>query len=149
MINDDFDLDTSPLTEQDRRLILGRIHSLLFWVGKFIPEDELLEGQVVPLRDIVFHFVGKTDPSPEEVEAALSLANVLKRRAKELETCLSKCPDLTKGRAHMIMDETNGLLRAIDEIHHAKGADERMKVQALMSKVKDEKQWLNFIKEVY
>jgi hypothetical protein len=149
MINDSFDLDTGPLTSQDRNLILGRIHSLLFWVGKFIPEEEMLEGQKVPLRDIVFHFVGKPDPTPEEVEAALSLARVLEKRAKELEICLKECPGLTKGKAHMMMDEANGLLRAVDEIHHAKGADERVKAWALMSKVKDEKRWLSFIKEVY
>jgi hypothetical protein len=52
-MTDVFDLDPNPLTEEDRRRILGRIHSLLFWLGKFIPEEELLEGEKVPLRDVI------------------------------------------------------------------------------------------------
>jgi hypothetical protein len=148
-MNDRFDLDSGPLTEEDRRKVLARVHSLLFWVGKFIPEEELLQGQMVPLRDIVFRFLVKPDPSAEEVEAALSLADVMERKAREQEKCLRECPGLTRGQAHMMMDEINGLLRAVDEIHHAKGADERIKAQALMTRVRDEKRWLTFIKEAY
>ena len=143
------DLDSGPLTEEDRRRVLARVHSLLYWVGKFIPEEEILEDQKVPLRDIVFHFIANPNPSPEEVEGALSLANAIDRKAKELEVSLKESPDLTKGQAHMMMDEINGLLRAVDEIHHAKGADERLKAMALMSKVNDEKRWLTFINEAY
>lgn len=128
--------------------ILGRIHSLFFWLGKFVPEEEILEGQKLPLRDIVFNFVANPDPTDEEVEAAMSLAAALDKRAKELEEQLKDDPGLTRGQAHMLMDEINGLLRAVDEIHRSKGAEERLKAAALMARIKDEKRWLDFVKEV-
>ena len=147
-MDDASDQDSRPLTEEDRRKILARIHSLLYWLGEFIPEEEILEGQKLPLRDIVYQFIIKPNPSDEEVEAALSLANALNKKAKEQEACLQSCEGLTKGQAHQIMDEINGLLRAVDEIRHSKGADEMIKSVALMARVNDEKRWLAFVKEV-
>jgi hypothetical protein len=85
MINDKWDLDPNPLSEEDSRRIMARIHSLLFWLGKFIPEEELLEGQRIPLREIIFNFISKAEPSEEEVEEAMSLAEALQRKAKALE----------------------------------------------------------------
>jgi len=146
--NDKWDLDTSPLTEEDRAKILARIHSALYWLGRFIPEEEILEGKKLPLRDIIFKFVSKEQPSEEEVEVALSLADSMKRKAIELEDSLKSEEHLTKGQAHMLLDEICGLMRGVDEVRTSKGADAQLKAQALMTKVKDEKRWQEFLKSV-
>ncbi|MCX6652853.1 MAG: DUF5788 family protein [Methanomassiliicoccales archaeon] len=146
-MNDVFDSDPGPLTEEDRRKILGRIHSLLYWLGKFIPEEELLERERVQLRDVIFNYVTKQKPTEEEVQGALFLADALEGRAKQLESELSE-GDLTKGQAHILLDEICGLLRAVDEIRHAQDASAQIKAKALMSRVTDEKRWLSFVRSV-
>jgi len=147
-MTDRWDKDSSPLTKEDRERILGRIHFSFYWLGKFIPEEEWLEGQEIPLRDVIFRFITLENPSQEDVEGALALSTLLQKKAKELEECIKDCPDLTKGKAHMLMDEVNGLLRAVDEIRYAKGADAQIKASALMAKVNDEERWMKFVKEI-
>lgn len=124
---------------------MARIHSLLFWLGKFIPEEELLEGQRIPLREIIFNFISKAEPSKEEVGDAMSLAEALQRKAKDLEMEV-RYKQLSKGEAHMLLDEICGLLRAVDEIHHAKVGEANVKAVALMKRVADEKRWLHFVR---
>jgi len=145
MINDKWDLDPNPLSEEDSRRIMARIHSLLFWLGKFIPEEELLEGQRIPLREIIFNFISKAEPSEEEVEEAMSLAEALQRKAKALEMEI-RDKQISKGEAHLLLDEICGLLRAVDEIRHAKVGEANVKAMALMKRVADEKRWLNFVR---
>jgi len=132
----ELDRDPNPLTEEDRRKILSRIHSLLFWLGKFIPEEELLEGEKVPLRDVIFRYIMKENPSPEEVQGARQLE-------KQLQGGI-----LTKGEAHAILDEICGLLRAVDDIRKSRGANAPIKVKAMMNRVQDERRWLSFVKNV-
>jgi Family of unknown function (DUF5788) len=145
---DKWDLDTDPLNEDDRARILARIHSALYWLGKFIPEEEILEGKKVPLRDIIYKFVTKPTPSDEEVAAALSLSDSMQSKARDLEASLKSEQHLTKGQAHMLLDEICGLLRAVDEIRTSKGADAQLKARMLMAKIRDEKRWQEFIKSV-
>ena len=146
-MTDAFDRDPSPLTEEDRRKILGRIHSLLFWLGKFIPEEELLEGEKIPLRDVIFRYIMKENPSPEEVQGALDLADALEVKARQLEKQVQE-GILTKGEAHVILDEICGLLRAVDDIRKSRGANAPIKAKAMMNRVQDERRWLSFVKNV-
>ena len=145
---DIWDEDPSPLTEEDRAKILSRMHSLLFWLGKFVPEDEILEGKTVALRDIVFDFVTNPKPTAEQVRDAYSLANALEKKAGELEEELRK-GEMTRGQAHLLLDEICGILRAVEEIRTSTGQDAKMKIEALMDRVQDEKRWLKFVHQVY
>jgi hypothetical protein len=145
-MTDVWDSDGGQLTEQDRRAIFNRIHSMLFWLGKFIPDDEQLDGKRVNLRDVIFRFVTKEKPTEEETLEALQLAEIMEKKARSLEEEIKTRPDLTKGQAHVILDEICGLLRGVDEIRHAKGATATVKAKALMSKVADEKRWQEFVK---
>lgn len=145
---DKWDLDTRPLTEDDRNKILGRIHSSLYWLGKSVPEEEILEGREIHLRDIIFRFITEESPSEEEVVAALSLAEAMQRKARALEASLKSEEHLTKGKAHMLLDEICGLMRGVDEVRTAKGADAQLKARTLMDRVKDERRWQEFVKSV-
>jgi hypothetical protein len=135
------------LTEENRRRILSRIHSLLFWLGKFIPEEEMLAGEKVSLREVIFRYIMKENPSPEEVQGALDLAGTLEEKARQLEKELHEGL-LTKGEAHIILDEICGLLRAVDDIRKSKGANASIRVKAIMNRVQDERRWLNFVKKI-
>lgn len=126
---------------------MSRLHSLLFWLGKFIPEEELLEGENIPLREVIFRFIMKEDPSPEEVQGATDLANVLEAKAKNLEKQLHD-GQFTKGEAHMLLDEICGLLRAVDDIRKSKGASASIMAKVMMNRVQDERRWLNFVKNI-
>ena len=139
--------DASPMTEEDRQKILGRLHSLLYWLGKFIPEEELLQGESIPLREVVFRFIMKENPSPEEVQGAMDLANVLEAKARELEKQL-EVGQLTKGEALEILDEASGLLRAVDELRRARGTSAPLLAKTIMNRVQDERRWLSFVKQI-
>ncbi len=146
-MTDVWDRDPSPLTEDDRRKILSRIHSLLFWLGKSIPEEELLEGVKVPLREVIFRFIINEHPTGEEVQGAMDLADTLEAKARQLEKQLHE-NHLSRGEAHIILDEICGLLRAVDDIRKARGASAPVKAKAVMNRVQDERRWLTFVKKV-
>jgi hypothetical protein len=46
----------------------------------------------------------------------------------------------------LLLDEICGLLRAVDEIRHAKVGEANVKAMALMKRGADEKRWLNFVR---
>ncbi len=147
MIKDVFDEDQSPLTESDRARILGRIHSMLYWLGKFIPSDEMIEGHEVNLRNVIFAYVSNPKPTPEEIAGALALADVMEKKARALEEDL-RVRKMSKGQAHILLDEICGLLRGVEDIRSTRGPAAQVKAEALMAKVKDERRWLEFVKQV-
>jgi len=146
--NDKWDYDRNPLKEEDRSRILARIHSSLYWVGKFVPEEEMFEGREVPLRDVIFRYISNPNPSEGEVEEALALADHMERKARDLENDLKTKDDLTKGKAHLLLDEICGLLRGVEEVRTATGPEAQLKAKALMLKVDDERRWQEFLKSL-
>jgi len=146
-MTDVWDSDPGPLTEADRLKILNRIHSLLFWLGKMVPEEELLEGVKVPLREVIYRYIINEHPTEEEVRGAMDLADALDAKAKLLEKQLHE-DQMTKGQAHIILDEICGLLRAVDDIRKARGANAPVRARAVMNRVQDERRWLSFVKKI-
>ncbi len=136
------------LTEEDRRKIVARIHSLLFWVGKLIPEHLQVNDRQLPLRDVVYHYIENDRPSEEQKGDALALASMLEKRADTLEEEIKHDPKLTRQDACEMMNEVTGLLRAVDEIRTADSETAKVKSRALMSRVEDTRRWHKFLKEV-
>ena len=141
------DNGSERLSENDRRAIISRIHSLLYWVGMFVPQVEIVNGKRVDLRDVVYQFVSKEDPSLEEVQGARALSDMLDRKARELELEIRE-RDLTKVHAYQLLDEICGLLRAVDELRNSHGKTAKFKMLALMAKVNDERRWLQFVEQI-
>ncbi|MEM0449270.1 MAG: DUF5788 family protein [Methanomassiliicoccales archaeon] len=146
---DKWDYDPNPLSPEDRKRILERIHSALYWVGKFIPEEEMVGGERIPLREVVFRYLTNPSPSPQEIQSALQLASALERKARMLEEELRTESGLTKGHAHILLDEICGILRAVEDIRNARGSEAALKAKVLMSKVDDERRWQEFLKSAY
>lgn len=128
-------------------MILARIHSPLFWLGRPIPEEVLLEGEKVPLREVIFRYITNENPSPGEIQGALDLADALEVKTGLLERQLSAEP-LATGEAHAILDEVLGLLRAVDDIRKARGVEAPFRSTARLDRVKDERRWLDFVRKI-
>ena len=141
------DQESERLSESDRRAIISRIHSMLYWVGKFVPQLEIVEGEQVDLRDVVYRFVSREEPTLEEVQGAKELSDILEKKARELEKQLKE-KEVSKVNAYQLLDETCGLLRAVDELRSSHGKTAKYKKAALMAKVSDEKRWLQFIEQL-
>ena len=135
------------LTPEERQKILGRFHSLLYWVGELVPELEVLEGREVPLKEVVFRFITEQFPSEETVQAARGLSRMLEAKARTLERAL-RTQDLERERAYRMMHEALGLLRAVDELRDVVPADREVKARSLVARVSDERRWLEFVRNV-
>jgi hypothetical protein len=133
--------------QDERAKILSRLRGLTSWVGGMIPENEEIEGHRIPLRNIVYGFVATENPTDEEIEGALSLANVLERKVGELENFV-RTGDITKAEGHRLEDEIRGLIKAIDELRHLKGDAMGMRAKAMASKVDDQRRWLDFVNRI-
>jgi hypothetical protein len=77
----------------------------------------------------------------------MALASALEAKARTLEKELREA-HLTKGQAHILLDEICGLLRGVDDIRKSKGASAPIMAKALMSRVQDERRWLSFVKKI-
>ena len=135
------------LTPEERAKLLSRFHSLLFWVGEHVPDSEELDGRKVPLKDVVFRFITEMQPSEDTVQSAHELASSLEHKARSLEKDLRLEP-MERETAYRVMHEALGLLRAVDELRDIKLKDRILKARDLMSKVSDEKRWLDFLQKV-
>lgn len=135
------------LTPEERKRILSRFHSLLFWVGENVPDAEELDGREVPLKDTVFRFITERRPNQDTVRSAHELARALESKARSLEKDLRLEP-MERETAYRVMHEALGLLRAVDELRDVRAEDRDAKARELMSKVADEKRWLDFLQKV-
>jgi hypothetical protein len=140
-------LETDEKLSQDERArIMSHLRGLTSWVGGMIPEDEEIEGNRVPLRDIVYDFLAIENPTEEEIEGALFLAEVLEKKVGELEEILRN-GNITKAEGHRLEDEIRGLLKAIDDLRHLKGDSLGVREKMITSKVEDQRRWLDFVKK--
>jgi hypothetical protein len=113
----------------------------------FVPQLEIVDGRKVDLRDVVYNFISKENPTIEEVQGARDLADRLEKKARELENELKE-RDVTRIHAYQLLDEICGLLRAVDELRSSEGKTAQYKLTSLMAKVNDEKRWLQFVEEL-
>lgn len=136
------------LTEDERRRIIKRLHSLFSWVGSSIPEKEYISGKQMDLRRIVSELITKPELTPEDIEKAWTLARAIAERERYLEKVIIS-GNITEERALELLDEARGLLRAMDELENIR---ERSKIieekDMLMGKVDDEKRWKEFLNRV-
>jgi hypothetical protein len=133
------------LSPKERERILSRFNSLLYWVGEMVPEMEELEGQEVPLKEVVFRFITEQFPDRDTVSRAQDLAMLLERKAKTLRRELAT-KDMERKLAYEIMHEALGLLRAVDELRDVRLEDRDLKAQALVTKVSNERRWLDLLR---
>jgi hypothetical protein len=135
------------LTDEDRRKFLAKMRSALFWVGRRIPDREIIDGEKVDLKEVVFRYIANDSPTEEKVKGAISLAMELQCKVDEMEHRLRN-DDMTRVEALDLLDRILGLMRAIDELKKRGGRASEVKLQALVCKVDDERRWLDFVRSI-
>ena len=105
------------LSPDERAKMIARIHSLVYWVGMLIPEEEILGGSEIDLREVVYDLTTKERLTSEDVARVHELIDLLRQREKSLESNLSR-DQMTVSTAKEILEEICGILRAIDELRH-------------------------------
>src|SRR4030042_480456 len=93
------------LTEDERAMMLSRIHSLVYWVGMLIPEHELLGRSEIDLREVVFNLTSKDQLTAEEIAQIDELILLIKAKERLLEARLAHDP-MTLDTAKAMVEET-------------------------------------------
>lgn len=136
------------LTEDERRRIIKRLHSLLSWVGSIIPEKEVIRGRQINLRKIVTELISKPELTRADIEKARDLAKGIAERERYLEEVITH-GDITEEKALELLEEARGLLRAMEELRNIQ--EKRKAIEAketLLSSVDDEKRWKQFLDKI-
>jgi len=136
------------LTPEERAKMLARIHSLVYWVGMLVPERELLGGSEIDLREVVYKLTNKDVLTPDEEAQVHELIRLLREKERTLEKRLAKDP-MTFETAQSLLDETCGLLKAIDELRTIESPDRaELRRKEIMSRVEDAKRWKKFAESI-
>ena len=133
------------LTEDERRRIIKRLHSMLSWVGSSVPEREIIQGRHIDLRKMVVELISKPRLTREDLEKARVLAEGIAERERYLEEVIIH-GDITEEEALQLLEEARGLLRAIEELRNIQERKKALETkETLLSKVDDEKRWKEFL----
>lgn len=136
------------LSPQERLRIIARIHSAFGAVGARIPDIEVIDGERVDLRELIFDYIGKPSPTREDIEKANRLADGLERKIAQLEDSLRR-DQLSERAAVELMKEALGIIRALQHIASLTDpARTDLSRKALLERVDDERRWLDFIRKV-
>lgn len=136
------------LAPEERAKMLARIHSLVYWVGMLIPEQEPLDGSEVDLRQVVYDLTTKERLTEEDVAKVNHLIRLLKEKEKALEARLARDP-MTLDTAKALLEEICGLLRAIEELRAVESpAKAEFRKAEVMSRVEDERRWRRFLEAI-
>lgn len=136
------------LTEDERKRIIKRLHSILSWVGSIIPEKEKIQGRQIDLRKTITELITKPELTLKDIEKAKVLASGIAERERYLEEVIIH-GDITEEEALQLLEEARGLLRAMEELRNIR--EKRKAIEAketLLSKVDDEKRWSRFLGKI-
>jgi len=138
----------SLLSDEDRAKMLARIHSLVYWVGMLIPEHELVGDSELDLREVVYNLTTKEKLTPEDVAKVNELIRMLKAKEHYLEKMLAHDP-MSLETAKSLLEETCGLLRAIDELRSVESLEKaEFRKRDIMSRIEDAKRWQKFLESI-
>ena len=137
------------ITPEERRRLELRLHRMLVWVGVMTPFEFDLNGQKVPLHEIVWDLLSKECLTEEEKENVRKLIWKLTAHEKADEEILHRNA-LTKNEAKKIFQEASGLLRAIMSLKSLVGGKEYCNLRSTASRrrVEDARYWLHFLEQI-
>ena len=138
----------SLLSDEDRAKMLARIHSLVYWVGMLVPEHILVGDSEIDLREVVYNLTTKEKLTPQDIAKVNELIHMVKAKENYLEKKLSHDP-MSLETAKALLEETCGLLRAIDELRSVESIEKaEFRKRELMSRIEDAKRWQRFLEAI-
>ena len=146
--------ESSPkyITDEERRQLLTALHSRLFWVGQYVPNNIEVGGKIFHLHDYVWELIQKETITQTEKSSIDKCIEIISTKEKEDEKELEG-QSLTQDEAKALYHETAGLLRAIMDLKEIEDGTLRKNITHFQEqfgeqRVKDAKLWLEFIKKV-
>lgn len=141
---------TEKLTRQERQKLLHKLNRLFIFIGCEIPMTIEVEGETVPLHELVWRIVTSKEPlSSEEMAAVDRLYHNIEKRIREEELKI-KSPDITKTEARNLYIETCGLIRAAMELRDVEknGLLHVFSAQVTPEMIESQKNWLKYLKKI-
>ncbi len=140
------------ITDEERRQLLKALHSRLFWVGQYIPDNIEIEGKKYPLHNYVWELIQKETLTQAEKASIDKCIEIISAKEKKDEKELEE-KSLTAEEAKNLYHETAGLLRAITDLKEIEDGALRENTKHFQEqfgnqRIKDAKLWLEFINKV-
>ncbi len=140
-------------TEEERTRLEGKLARLLEWVGAWVPDEIIIDGEKVPLHNVIWSIIKKDRLSEDDLKLLLSLENKLNKRFRaDLDNIQHK--DSTEDQAVRDYCEAIGLLRAIITLKDIEKKEEKDKDQdKIIEKMRNNtreqaRYWLEFLKQM-
>ncbi len=141
---------TDGLTKQEREKLLFKLNRLFVFIGCEIPDNIELEGENIPLHDLIWKIITSKQPlRPEELAAVDNLYHDLETKIREEELKI-KSADISKTEARELYVDTCGLIRAAMELRDIEKAGSLgdYTVHAIPSIVESQKNWLKYLEKI-
>lgn len=141
---------TDGLTKQEREKLLFKLNRLFIFIGCEIPDNIELEGENIPLHELIWKIITSKQPlSPEELAAVDKLYHDIEKKIREEELKI-KSADISKTEARELYVETCGLIRAAMELRDIEriGSLSDYSVHATPDIVESQKNWLKYLKKI-
>jgi hypothetical protein len=141
---------TEKLTRQEREKLLYKLNRLFIFIGCEIPTKIEVEGETIPLHELVWKIItSKESLRSEELAAVDRLYHDIEKRIREEELKI-KSADITKTEARELYVETCGLIRAAMELRDVEksGLLHDFSVQVIPEMIESQKNWLEYLKKI-
>jgi hypothetical protein len=141
---------TDGLTKQEREKLLFKLNRLFIFIGCEIPDNIELEGENIPLQELIWKIITSKQPlSPEELAAVDKLYRDIEKKIREEELKI-KTADISKTEARKLYVETCGLIRAAMELRDIEriGSLRDYSVHVTPDIVESQKNWLKYLKKI-
>ena len=138
------------LTKEDREKLLSKLHRLMIFLGCEIPFDVELEGETVPLHELVWRIMTHHGTlTPEEFAAVDELHHEIEEKIREEELEI-KSADISEAEARELYVEACGLIRAAVDLRDIEKKEmlHEYSETAASAKVDAEKRWLEYLKKI-
>ncbi len=137
------------ISDNERNMLLNRLHRPLFWVGENIPREVEIEGKKVKLHEIIWEIVNKTLFSKADIKNIDHFLSLLKEKECEYERALER-DDISYEEARNLFNETAGIMRAIMDLTQIEEETQRKRSQDTKHACEDveEKEWKHLVKEI-
>ncbi|WMW21437.1 DUF5788 family protein [Methanolobus mangrovi] len=107
--------ENKEISDQERQILLNRLHKCLFWVGEQIPSKICIKGREVNLHEVVWEIVNKAKLDHDDLKNIDCFLELLRDKEKEYEECLEH-EHLNCDEAKELFDRAAGVMRAIMDL---------------------------------
>jgi len=141
---------TEKLTRQEREKILQKLNRLFIFIGCEIPTEIEVDGETIPLHELIWKIVTSKEPlSSEELASIDKLYRDIEKRIHEEELKI-KSADITQIEARKLYVETCGLIRAALELRDVEKSVllHDYSAQVIPEMIESQKNWLEYLKKI-